>query len=114
MAMKCPKCGVDVRNDFGYCMNCGESLPVESPSSRKRGWIGKVVGLTIAVIGIFFLVGGIVLCFMSAQEAYNYYGMPIYHTTYPYRDEGLGLVAIGSIAGIAGFIGFFVSRYRNS
>ena len=111
--MKCPKCGVDVQIDIGYCVNCGTSLTVGPSKPRKRGWIGKVVGLTIAVIGIFLLVGGLALCFMSVEVATSYYGMPIYHTTYPYRDEGLGLVAIGSIAGIAGFIGFFVSKFRN-
>ena len=113
MAMKCPKCGVDVQIGIGYCMNCGASLPVESSTPRKRGWIGKVAGLTIAVIGILLLVIGLATCFMSVEEATNYYGMPIYHTTYPYREEGASLAVIGAIMGIVGFVGFMISKYRN-
>jgi hypothetical protein len=112
--IKCPNCGGDGGNDFGaFCEYCGASLRVQPPTPKTRRWIARAVALTIAVVGIFMLVGGLALCFMSVQESYNYYGMPIYHTTYPYRDTGFVLATIGSIVGIVGFAGFLISKYRH-
>ncbi len=112
--MKCPNCGTDVGNDFGRsCDYCGGPLRVQSSEPKARRSIARIIALTIALIGIFLLVIGLATCFMSVEVAADYYGMPIYHTTYPYREDGATLAGIGATMGIVGFVGFMVSRYRN-
>jgi uncharacterized membrane protein len=89
-------------------------LPGEYPTPKVRGGNGKAVGLAVAVVGVVLLAIGLALCFMSVEESYSYYGMPIYYATYPYRAEGASMIVIGAIILIVGFGRFATSKYRDA
>ncbi len=54
--MKCPECGVEIKEEGKFCKNCGKSLT--EPVSKNRN-------VTILVIGIAILVFIVILTFLA-------------------------------------------------
>lgn len=55
--MFCPNCGKEVPENENFCSNCGKKLVDESQKKTN----GKTVGMIVAVISLFLLLGVIAL-----------------------------------------------------